>query len=394
MSNYSNTIFNQLLSFLPRDRFNYFVGQHKGDMNIKRMTAWNHFTVMLYAQIASKKSLRDIETGMKLHEGCWHHLGIKTVAKSSIADANRRRSYQIFEKLFYALLERCKEITPHREFDFENKLYSLDASVINLCLSTFDWAKYRTTKGALKLHVLLDNRTALPELINITDGKTADIKKLQDLDVKTLEKGSIIVFDRAYIDYEKWKELDENGLTFVSRTKKSQNIFVVGQNIEKDKLEKDILADEIVMFGSYDVIEKEKYPKNLRRVKYYDKEKQKEYVYLTNNFKLNAKQIADIYKDRWQIELFFKWIKQNLKIKTFLGTSKNAVMTQIWIAMIYYLLVAYIKFQTKFKNSLLELTRMVRETIMFRRNLIDLLSLTTETVFKLKLEKSPQMSFW
>lgn len=394
MSNYSSTIFNQLLNFLPRDRFNYFVGQHSGDRNIKRMTSWNHFTVMLYAQIAGKKSLRDIETGMKLHEGCWHHLGIKTIAKSSIADANRRRSYQIFEKLFYALLERCKEITPHREFDFDNKLYSMDASVINLCLSTFDWAKYRTTKGALKLHVLLDNRTALPELINITDGKTADIKKLQDLDVKTLEKGSIIVFDRAYIDYEKWKEMDENGLTFVSRVKKRQNIFVVGRHTEKDKLEKDILSDEKVMFGSYDVIEKEKYPKNLRRVKYHDKEKQKEYVYLTNNFELSAKQIADIYKDRWQIELFFKWIKQNLKIKTFLGTSKNAVMTQIWIAMIYYLLVNYIKFQTKFKNSLLELTRMVRETVMFRRNLIDLLSLTTKTVFKLKLDKSPQMSFW
>jgi Transposase DDE domain/Domain of unknown function (DUF4372) len=391
---YSNTIFNQLLSFLPKNRFNYFVGQHHGDRHIKKMTSWNQFVVMLFAQVAGKKSLRDIEVSMNLHEGCWHHLGINTTAKSSIADANRRRSYEIFEKLFYALLERCKEITPHREFDFENKLYSMDASVINLCLSTFDWAKYRTTKGALKLHVLLDNRTALPELINITDGKTADVKKFQDLDVKTLEKGSIIVFDRAYIDYEKWKEIDENGLTFVSRSKKNQNIFVVGQHTEKEKLEKDILADEEVMFGEYQVITKEKYPNNLRRVKYYDRENKKEYTYLTNNFKLSAKQIADIYKDRWQIELFFKWIKQNLKIKTFLGTSKNAVMTQIWIAMIYYLLVAYIKFQTKFKNSLLDLTRMIKETIMFRRNLIDLLSLNAETVFKLKLEKNPQMSFW
>lgn len=148
------------------------------------------------------------------------------------------------------------------------------------------------------------------------------------------------------------------------------------------------------MFGCYNVISKEKYPKDLRRVKFYDEKKKKKYVYLTNNFDLTARQIADIYKDRWQIELFFKWTKQNLKIKTFLGTSKNAVMTQIWIAMIYYLLLAYIKFQTKFENSLLELTRMVRETIMFRRNLIDLLSLSVKTVFRLKLDKSPQMSFW
>jgi IS4 transposase len=148
------------------------------------------------------------------------------------------------------------------------------------------------------------------------------------------------------------------------------------------------------MFGEYSTMYKEKYPKNLRRIKFYDVENKKEYIYLTNSFDLTAKQIADVYKDRWQIELFFKWIKQNLKIKTFLGTSKNAVMTQIWIAMIYYLLLAYIKFQTKFKSSLLDLTRMIRETVMFRRNLIDLLSLTTKTVFRLKLEKNPQMSFW
>lgn len=395
MSSYSSTIFNQLLSFLPRDRFNYFVGQHSGDKNIKRMTSWNHFVVMLYAQATSKKSLRDIETGMNLHDGSWHHLGIKSVARSSISDANKRRDYKIFEKLFYALLKRCKEITPHREFSFENKLYSLDASVINLCLSTFDWAKYRTTKGALKLHVLLDNRTALPELINITDGKTADVKVFQKLDSKAIEKGSIIVFDRAYIDYGKWRELDENGLTFVSRTKKDTNTFVVGQHVEKDELEKlgeDILADEVVIFGSSAM--DEKYSKKLRRIKFYNKEKKKEYTYLTNNFNLTGRQVADIYKDRWQIELFFKWIKQNLKIKTFLGTSKNAVMTQIWIAMIYYLLLAYIKFQTRFKNSLLELTRMVRETLMIRRNFIDLLHLDAKTVIKLISEKNPQMSFW
>ena len=210
--------------------------------------------------------------------------------------------------------------------------------------------------------------------------------------ILNIEKGSILVFDRAYIDYEWWKELDKKEITFVSRAKSNQNIFVVGQH--KKTLEKGVIADEIVIFGDYMTMKYEKYPKKLRRIKYYDEETKKEYIYLTNNFTLTALQIAGIYKDRWQIEIFFKWIKQNLKIKTFLGTSKNAVMTQIWIAMIYYLLLAYIKFQTKFKKSLLTLTRMIKETIMFRRSLIDMLSLDTKTIIKFKPEENPQQSFW
>ncbi len=388
--NYSNTIFNQLLGFLPKYEFKQFVEEHQGDRYAKSLTAWNQLVVLIYAQATGKDSLREIETGFNVHGSTWYHLGINTVARSSLADANKRRDYQIFEKLFYTLLDRCKEITSEREFSFKNNLYSFDSSTIALCLSVFDWAKYRSTKGALKLHMLLNNRTAIPELINITEGKVADISVLRQIDLDVLEKGSIITFDRAYIDYELWKEMDEKEITFVSRTKKNQNIFVTGQH-ENIKMEKGILADEIVMFGDFNVINKNRYPKKLRRVKYYDDKNDKEYTYLTNNFKLTAKQIANIYKDRWQIELFFKWIKQNLKIKTFLGTSRNAVMTQIWIAMIYYLLLAYIKFQTNFKKSLLELTRMIREVLLVRRDLIDLLSLNIRTVFRMKPEKNPQM---
>jgi len=389
--NYSNTIFNQLLSFLPKYKFNEFVGQHNGDKYIKKMTSWNQFVLLLYAQATGKKSLRDIETGFNMHQNTWHHLGIKTVAKSSISDANNKRSYQIFEKLFYALLEQCKDVTMNKEFKFNNPLYSFDSTTINLCLSIFDWAKYRKEKGALKIHMLLNNRTTIPELLTISDGKKADITAIKEMSLSSkLRKGSILVFDRAYIDYQWWNKLDEDKIFFVSRTKSNQNIFVIGQH--KDKLEKNIIADEIVIFGEYKAMEK--YPEQLRRIRYYDEKNKKEYTYLTNNFDLTAKQVADIYKDRWQIELFFKWIKQNLKIKTFLGTSQNAVMTQIWIAMIYYLLLAYIKFQTKFKKSLLELTRMIKETIMFRRNLIDLLSLEIKTLFRLQNQKNPQMCFW
>ena len=185
--------------------------------------------------------------------------------------------------------------------------------------------------------------------------------------------------------------LTNDGIFFVSRVKSNQNIFVVGQH--KTKLEKNILADEAVIFGDYKAMDV--YPEKLRRVKYFDEENGKVYVYLTNNFELTAGQIARIYKERWQIELFFKWIKQNLKIKTFLGTSKNAVMTQIWVAMVYYLLLAYIKFQTKFKKSLLEFTRMIRETLMIRRSLVDLLSLNVRTIYRIKTqEKLHQLCFW
>lgn len=386
---YSNTIFNQLLQFVPKEKFNQFVAQSQADKYVKKMTAWNQFIVLLYAQATGKESLREIETGFNMHNETWYHLGVNTAARSSVSDANGRRNYQIFEKLFYSLLSQCREITPEKKFDFDNPLYTFDASVISLCLSVFDWAKYSKTKGALKLHLLLNNRTAIPELINITEGKTADITAIKQMSLN-LEKGSILVFDRGYIDYQWWKKLDTDGICFVSRTKINQNIFVTGQH--QTLLEPNILADEEVIFGDYNAMKV--YPDKLRRIKYYDEKSQKEYCYLTNNFELTALQIANIYKERWQIELFFKWIKQNLKIKTFLGTSKNAVLTQIWIAMIYYLLLAYIKFQTKFKKSLLELTRMIRETLLFRRSIIDLLSLETKTLFRFKRQSSPQLCFW
>lgn len=390
---YSNTLFGQLLSFLPKNKFNQFVGQQEADRYVKKMTSWSQFVILMYAQATGKDSLREIETGFNTHEGSWYHLGVKSVARSSMSYANNNRNYDIFEKLFYALLKQCQEITSaDREFKFKNPLYILDSSTISLCLSLFDWAKYSKTKGALKLHMILDSRTMLPEIINITEGKANDIATAKRINIDKLQKGSILVFDRGYIDYQWWSELDQKKITFVSRTKKGQNIFVVGQH-KKGSLKKGILADEVVAFGSFGSFGR--YDKNLRRVRYWDEETQKEYEYLTNNFDLTSSQIANIYKDRWQIELFFKWIKQNLKIKTFLGTSRNAVMSQIWVAMIYYLLLSYIKFQTKFSKSLLELTRMIREVLMFKRSLIDLLSLNERTICKLQSQElNPQMSFW
>ena len=388
---YHNTIFGQLLAFTPRDKFNQYVGQHNANKHTKKFDAWNQFAVLLYAQATKKDSLRDIETGLSVHANTWSHLGIKSVARSTIAYANSRRDYRIFERLFYALLEQCRTVTPSRSFTFTNPLYSLDATVINLCLHLFDWATYRKLKGALKLHTLLDNRSMMPEIIISSDGKKGDITAGKEMQLHTkLERGSIVVFDRAYIDYAWWNTLNESGIFFVSRVNKNTYIAVVGQH--NTPKERGVLSDDRVLVGEYGGMKK--YPHTLRCVRYMDAKTKKVYTYLTNNFNLSALEIACVYKDRWQIELFFKWIKQNLKIKTFLGTSENAVLTQIWIAMTYYLLLAYIKFQTRYTRSVLELTRMIRETILVRRNLIDLLSLTPKTIFRFIPPPRPQMSLF
>lgn len=383
---YSTTIFGQLLAFLPKDKLKKFAGQHNSEKYIKKLTVWNHLVVLLYAQATGKDSLREIETGLRMHFGSWYHLGIRTVSKSSIARVNNTRNPIVFEKLFYTLLEQCKKVTESRKFSFNNPLYSLDASLVSLCLSLFDWAKYGTKKGALKMHFLLDNRTGLPSFLTVTEGNVADIVVGRKVDFK-LEPESILVFDRGYVDYEWWFELDRKGIFFVTRTK-SNVIFVVSE--KRKPIHPQVLADESIWLG--DPL-RARYNKEMRRVKYLDKI-HGEYIFITNNFKLKAEEIALIYKERWQIELFFKWIKQNLKVKTFLGTSKNAVLNQIWVAMIYYLLLSYIKFQTKCSRSLLELSWMLKETILVRRSLIDILSLTPQSVSKLTEIESSQMELF
>lgn len=350
---------------------------------MKKMTAWNQLVVLMYAQATGKESLRDIETGLSTVPNMWSHLGIQTVAKSSIARANNTRNSKIFEKLFYAVLDQCKDITPERTFTFSNPLYSLDATVVNLCLSLFDWAHYRHEKGAIKIHTLINNRTNIPELLNISTGKVADITGVKKMDI-TLPRGSILVFDRGYIDYLWWKELDAQGIFFVTRTKSNQIFVVSGIHATPTG---NVLRDEVVWVG--DVI-REVYPQEIRRVTYRTNTGDV-YEYITNNFTLSGEDIALVYKERWKIELFFKWIKQNLKIKSFLGTSRNAVMSQIWVAMTYYLLLAYIKFQTRFERSLLELSRMIRETLFTRRPLIDLLSLSTHTISRFKVSEVVQL---
>ena len=370
-----STIFTQILEFLPYHQFRSLVGQHKSDFKTQKLTTWNQFVILCYSQATGKDSLREIEAGLKTHRELWHHLGIKTVAKSSLAYANAKRRSVIFEKLFYALLAQCREMTSARKFSFANPLYSIDSTTIDLCLNLFNWAKFRHAKGALKLHTLFDNRRQIPVVIEGTTGLVSDIGAGRTLKFN-LAPGSILVFDRGYADYRWWKALDAKGFFFVTRPRKNMIIIVSKRGTPRTA---SILGDDTIWIGDPSW---PPYDKELRRVRYLDP-LHGEYIFITNNFKLTAEEIALIYKDRWQIELFFKWIKQNLKIKTFLGTSRNAVMSQVWVAMVYYLLVSYIKFQTRYSGSLLELTWVLRETILTRRPLIDILSLNAKTAAKL-----------
>lgn len=366
-----NTIMSQCLQLLPRKEFDRFVGQHKANRYTKHFTAWNQLSVMLYAQATTKDSLRDLQIGLQYNASKWNHLGLMSASKSTIADANNRRSYQLFESLFYALLKRCKGFIPEKKFSFKNDLYSVDASTINLCLSVFNWAKFRKRKGAIKIHPLLNHKTQIPEFMTISIGKTHEITETKNVWRQwNLSPESILTFDRGYIDWRWFYELHQEKIYFVSRIKIDTNYFVIK---DMNILEKNILADQVIGLGSDRGIKE--YPQNIRLVSYYDEEKEKVYQYITNNFELSAHTIADIYKERWQIELFFKWIKQHLKIKTFLGTSQNAVMSQIWIAMIYFLILAYIKAQTKTSLSMLELSRIFSLAFFDRVSIIDLLSL-------------------
>ncbi|MDP2815119.1 MAG: IS4 family transposase [Rectinemataceae bacterium] len=376
-----NTIFAELLKHLPRHQFEKAVSARNGDRYVKRFTAWNQLTTLLYAQISRKESLREIETGLAAHGERLYHLGLKGIHRSTLADANNRRDAGMFETMFYALLQRCRDLTPKHRFKFKNPLHSIDATTIDLCLASFPWAKFRKTKGAIKLHCLYDHAGALPSFMVITDGKHHEARVVKNHRFP-LTPDSIVSIDRGYMDFKWLYSLTENRVWFVTRAKDNLQYDVAGQH--KKPKGKGVLKDEEISLAGF--YAEEDYPDTLRRIEFHDEEQGKTLVFLTNNFTLAASTIAAIYKARWQIELFFKWIKQNLKIKSFLGTSKNAVMTQIWVAMCYYLLLAYIKYQTKYRNSLLELSRVIREMLMDGKSLIDVLSLKPEKLRQIKTE--------
>ncbi len=279
----------------------------------------------------------------------------------------------MFRDIFYAILERCREFAPTHRFRFKNPLYSFDSTLISVCLSLFSWAQYRTKKGAFKMHTLLDHAGYLPSFLVVTDGKTHDVNVVKEeaYGFPELPPDSILLVNRAYIDFNWVYSLTLGKLFFVTRAKKNLCATITGQQPVPAK--KGVVSDTRIKLVNH--YQKKAYPKELRLVTYHDSESGEELVFLTNNFTLAARTIADLYKARWEIEIFFKWIKQNLTIKSFLGTSQNAVLTQIWVAMIYYLLLSFFKFQTKCKHSLHELTRIVGELLLNSVSLIETLTI-------------------
>ena len=360
-----NTVFAQWLKLVPRHEFESLANQHHCGRKLRKMTRWAQFVAMATAQLSGRNSLRDVVSNITAQARKLYHLGIRCVSRSSLSRVNESQPYELYEALFAKLLARCQSRAPKHPFKFKNKLYSLDASTIDLCLSVFPWAKFRATKGAVKLHVGLDHDGFLPAFVAITDGKTHDITAARAL---KLPKGSIVVMDRGYNDYAWYNQLNNNDISFVTRLKTNARYRV----IERRKVlkNKGLTSDQTIELTG---AKAKNCPIRLRRIGYKDADTGIHYIFLTNNFTLAARTIADIYKARWQIELFLKWIKQNLKVKSFLGTSKNAVMTQIWIAICVYLLLSYIKFLNHIQSSLQQILRLLQLNLFERRDLLELL---------------------
>ncbi|MDB6065104.1 MAG: Transposase domain protein [Pedosphaera sp.] len=359
----TGSLFTQILSLFQRSHFERHVRELESDHRSKGFSSWDQFVAMLFCQLAQARSLREIADGLRSCEGKLKHLGLESAPKrSTLSYANAHRPWQLFERLFYDLLGQCQAISPRKKFRFKNRLLTLDSTTVELCASMFDWAHFRRTKGAVKLHLLLDHDGYLPVFGLVTDGKVGDVKVAQTLD---FPRGSIVAMDRGYVDYHLFTRWTREGVFFVSRLKANADVARVesrpvpqGGNVLRDE----IIRLQPFVAGRPDL-------EDLRCVTVWLEDKQEELVLLTNNFKLAASTIAAIYKERWQIELFFKLLKQQLKIKTFVGTSANAVRIQIWTALIAVLVVRYLQFRSNFAWAVSNLVALLRWNLFSYRNL-------------------------
>jgi hypothetical protein len=331
-----NTIFHQMLKLIPRHHFGKLETEHGTGRKARSFTRWSQMVHLLSMQLTARVSLRDGVSSLKARIKSLYHLGVKPVASSTFADANHQRPASFFEALFGLMYRRCQPLAPKHKFKFKNKLFSLDATVVSLCLALFPWAAFRRTKGGIKLHTLLDHDGYLPAFVAVSPAREPDIKKARSL---SLPKGSIVVEDLGYTDYAWYAQLTTQKIFFVTRQKRNARYEV----LEHHQVNKSqgLLSDQTIRLTG---AKSQVCLIPLRRIAYRDAATGKRYVFLTNHFKLAAKTIADIYKERWQIEIFFRFIKQNLKIKAFIGNSENAVLTQIYAALIVYLLLGYLKF--------------------------------------------------
>jgi hypothetical protein len=372
---FSTSLFSQILQIVPRISFARLVRECGAERHAKGFSSWDQYVAMLFCQFAQAKSLREISDGLAVTCGKLSHLGLSTApAKSTLSYANAHRPWQLYQKAFFHLRDFCRSESPgkKKKFRFKNKLASLDSTTIDLCLSLFPWADFRQTKGAVKLHLLLDHDGYLPDFAVITDGKAADVTTAYHF---TLPTGSIVVVDRGYCDFELFFQWNNSGVFFVTRLKGNAAYEVVHNRPLPQR--GNVLADQVVRFTG--PVTKKKYPELLRRVVVWDEENQREIELLTNHHSFGATTIGRIYRDRWEIELFFKVLKQHLKIKTFVGTSPNALKTQIWTALIAVLLLKYLQFRSKCNLPLCRLVALLRLNLFSYRNLWDWLDDPFET---------------
>ena len=348
MANIGRTLFSQVMDFVPWTSVDRIVTRYGGDVRVRSLRCSEQFRIMAFAQLTYRESLRDIEACLGVQPPKLYGMGLREpVAKSTLADANEARDWRMWADVAATLIRRARKIYAGDAFgaDLASTVYALDSTTIDLCLSLFPWADFRSTKAAVKMHTLLDLRGNIPSFIHVSDGKMGDALAL---DLITLEAGATYVMDRGYVDFRRLYRFTQAGAFFVTRTKSNMHYHrVYSHTVDKNT---GVMADQTIALDGF--YPRKHYPQHLRRIKFCDPETGKKLVFLTNNFTLPAATIASLYKQRWQVELFFKWIKQHLRIKHFFGTSENAVKTQIWIAISVYVLAAIIKKELKLEISL------------------------------------------
>jgi IS4 transposase len=357
--NSGKSIFSQLMDFVPRYEFHKCVQRYNGHHKVKSFSCWDQFLTMAFAQLTYRESLRDIQACLRAAATKLYHLGIRSrVSRNTLANANQVRDWRIYADFAQRLIGQARRLYANEEFgvELDQTAYALDSTTIDLCLSLFPWAKFRRHKAAVKLHTLLDLRGSIPSWVVITDGKVHDVNLLDQL---AFEAGAFYIFDRAYVDFARLYRIHQSSAFFVTRAKSNFEFHrLCSQAIDKST---GVLSDQIIRLKVF--YSRQGYPEKLRRVHYLDTDANRRLVLLTNNFTLSARDIADLYRCRWQVELFFKWIKQHLRVKAFYGTSDNAVKTQVWIAISVYILVAIVKKQLNLDQSLYSILQVLSVTL-------------------------------
>ena len=362
-------VFAQLVAFLNRSKFNRIVAKYNGDKYVKHLTCWNQFLAMMFGQLSNRESLRDLIVALEAHHSKCYHLGMgKNVSKSSLARANQDRDYRIFEEFAFYLVSEVQGKSCVDIFKLDGNVYAFDSTTIDLCLAVFWWAKFRKKKGGIKVHTLYDVETQIPKFFHITTASTHDSKAMNEIPYET---GSYYIFDRAYNKFSQLFSINQTGVYFVVRAKKNLQCKTIKW---KRRLPKNVLSDCTIELTTYK--SSNDYPKRLRLVRYYDEEQDREFVFLTNATHISSLVVAKLYKNRWQIELFFKWLKQHLKIKKFWGTTENAVRIQIYVAVCTYLLVTIVKNDMKLERSTYEVLQILSISLTDKTHLKDLFDKT------------------